>query len=112
MSKPKYAILDNDSMTSSLLLEILNFLGKFSVEVFTSPPKLLDSLKQNKPDLIFCHITARDCDTRELLEAEVNIPCIFISALEQSEERRKCYLDSRYPYLSFPLSIENIASYI
>ena len=93
-------------------MEILNQIGQFNFEVFTSPSKLLDALKLEKPDIIFCNVTTRGCDPRELLKAELNIPLIFISVLNPSEERRKSYLQSGYPYITAPLSINTIAAHL
>ena len=112
MTTLKYAILDNDDSTAFLLSCILERIGQFSIEVFSSPKKLLNSVKSEKPDLIFCNVTTRDCDPRELLAAEINIPLIFISVLNPAEERRKCYLRSGFPYITSPLRADTIASYL
>ena len=112
MAALKYIILDNDNSNSFLLTCILDRIGKFSLQVFTSPAKLLDTIKSEKPDLIFCNVTTRGCDPRILLDADINIPLIFISVLSPAEERRKCYLQSGFPYITSPLSIDTIASYL
>ena len=112
MTTLKYAILDNDDSNSLLLSCILESIGQFSLESFTSPTKLLEKMKSEKPDLIFCNVTTRDCDPRELLAAEINIPLIFISVLSPAEERRKCYIHSGFPYITSPLRVDTIASYL
>jgi len=112
MTTLKYAILDNDDSTAFLLSCILERIGQFSIEIFSSPKRLLNSVKLEKPDLIFCNVTTRDCDPRELLAAEINIPLIFISVLSPAEERRKCYIHSGFPYITSPLRVDTIASYL
>ena len=106
MATAQYMILDNDGMNSNVLKAMLEFIGDCGCQIYTSPEQLLIALENNKPDVIFCHVTARGCDSRELLmHSELDTPLIFISALKKSEERRQCYIDSDYPYMSYPLSV-------
>ncbi len=49
MTTLKYAILDNDDSTAFLLSCILERIGQFSIEIFSSPKRLLNSVKLKKP---------------------------------------------------------------
>ncbi|NOQ80129.1 MAG: response regulator [Gammaproteobacteria bacterium] len=113
MTTPKYMILDNDDNNSKVMTAMLEFFGECICQVFTSPSQLLDALKQDKPNKIFCNVTARGCDCRELFEnTEINLPFIFISSLNKSEERRHSYLDSGHPYITYPLTIKEIQKHL
>ena len=113
MTIPKYMILDNDDNNSQVMIAMLEFFGECICQVFTSPSQLLEALKQDKPNNIFCNVTARGCDPRELFEnTEINLPFIFISSLNKSEERRNFYLDSGYPYITYPITIETMQKHL
>jgi CheY-like chemotaxis protein len=113
MSPPHYMILDNDNINSSVLIEILEFIGECTYHVLTSPQQLLEVLEINKPDTIFCNVTAKGCDARELCNNQaIDYPLVFISVLDKSEERRQCFLNSGYPYITSPLSPEIIQRHI
>ena len=97
-------ILDNNEMNSNILVDILEFVGECVCKVFTSPQELLDALKSEKPNVIFCNVTARNCDARKVCNhPDLDAPLYFLSSLTRCEERRKCYLESGYPYVTgFP----------
>ena len=102
-------ILDNDNLNAEVLKCILEYLGDCVCQVFSSPAQLLKALKEVSPDKIFCNVTAKGCDTRELFKAsKADLPLIFTSSLDRSIERRLCYLDTSFPYLTYPLFIETI----
>lgn len=105
MSALKYMILDNDCLSSALLESILEIVGEGAYQIFTSPSTLLEALSSSKPDIVFCNVTARGCDPRVLCKnKEIDVPFVFISVLEKQEERRQCYLDSGFPYITSPIS--------
>jgi len=113
MTLSRYMILDNDKINSEVIVDMLEYIGECSYQLFTSPSQLLDALKFDHPDLIICNITARNCDARELCKnTEINIPFIFISVLNKSEERRHCYIDSGHPYITSPLTPEIIQQHL
>ena len=114
MTIAQYMILDNDEINSDVLISMLEFIGKCAYQVFTSPSQLFAALKQDKPDVIFCNITAKGCDARELCKKtkEINVPIIFISVLDKSEERRHCFIDSNSPYITSPLTPEMIQQHL
>ena len=90
---------------------------KISVEVnyqvCTTHSEVIDSLKYSEPDCIICNVTANGCDSRKLCNNnEINVPFIFISDLYKNEERRRCYIDSGYPYISGPILSETIEKYL
>lgn len=106
-------ILDNDDTNAKVITEMLEFFGECICQVFTSPSHLLEALKQDKPNKIFCNVTARGCDPRELFEnTEINIPFVFVSSLYKSEERRQFYLDSSHPYITYPITIDTMQKHL
>lgn len=113
MDTPQHLILDNDDMTSGLLELTLEFIGECSWKVFTSPSQLLEYLKHNKASTIICNVTTRGCDPRELFEnKEIDIPLVFISSLYKTEERRSCYLESDFPYITCPYTPELLQAHL
>jgi CheY-like chemotaxis protein len=113
MTVSQYMILDNDQINTEALISMLEFIGKCAFKVFSSPSQLLEALKYDKPDVIFCNITARGCDARELCyKKEITAPIIFISVLNKSEERRNCFLKSGHPYVTSPLTPEMIEEHL
>ncbi len=106
-------ILDNDDCNSEVLIQVLDFIGKFTYQLFSTPSELLNALKQAEPDVIFCNVTMRGSDARELCNnKEIKIPFIFISVLYPSEERRICYLESGHPYITSPLTPQLIQQHL
>jgi len=113
MTNPDFIILDNGTMHSGILAEILTRVGNYSYLVLTAPSQVIEALKICEPKAVFCNVTARNCDTRELCEnKELDIPFIFTSDLFKDEERRSCYLESGFPYLSAPFTIDSVAALI
>lgn len=113
MTTPHYLILDNDEINSDVLIHVLEFIGEFTYQIYTKPIDLIKALQNNKPDIIFCNVTAKGCDIRELCHRnEIDIPLIFISVLYKSEERRKCFLESEHPYITTPLTTEKIQTHL
>ena len=113
MKIPQYMILDNNEINSNVTVGFLEYFGDCVCQVFTSPSQLLDALKQTTPDKIFCNVTAKGCDSRELFSGKsFDLPLIFLSSLEKSDERRHHYRDSNHPYLTYPISLEKLIKHI
>jgi len=102
---PNILIFDNNETNVSVILDALEEIGECSCRHISSLSKMSKALnKQTHPDLILCNATMKGIDTRTLCSNKIhNIPCIFISVLKKSEERRSCYLGEQNRYITTPL---------
>ena len=102
---PSIVIFDNNETNVSVIRYALEEIGDYSCQHISSLSKMNELLnKQTHPDLILCNATMEGIDTRTLCSDEIhNIPCIFISVLKKSEERRSCYLGEQNRYITTPL---------
>jgi len=114
MNQPCYYIYDSNPITVSVLTATLEIIGKCTYKVFETYSQLIKALDNSvRPDKIFCNVTARGCDARELCHHyDRSIPMIFISELFKHEERMQCYLKTGFPYVSGPLTIDSIQKYL
>jgi len=113
MAVPQYFILESDENNLSLLLYILSDSGEFTYKSFNKISSLLDALKNERPNLIICKVSISGCDVREICRSELaSAPFIFLSDLYKGEERRSCFLESQYPYISAPFYPEKILPHI
>lgn len=102
---PNIVIFDNDEINVSVILHVLEEIGEHHCQHISSLSKMHEALnKSTRPDLILCNATMKGIDTRKLCSNDVHdIPCVFISVLKKSEERRSCYLGDQNRYITTPL---------
>ena len=115
---PNIVIFDNNETNVSVILNALEEIGDCSYQHVSSLSKMGEVLnKQTHPDLILCNATMAGINTRALCSDKIHdIPCIFISVLKKSEERRSCFLGKQNCYITTPLLPgmikNNIASFL
>jgi CheY-like chemotaxis protein len=102
---PNIVIFDNNETNVSVILNALEEVGDYFCQHISSLSKMHEVLnKQIRPDLILCNATMKGIDTRTLCSDDMHdIPCVFISVLKKSEERRSCYLGEQNCYITTPL---------
>ena len=108
-------IVDDDATTILLLKAILQKIN-FSVRSAESSSVALRSIRGNLPDLILLDIKMDDMDGYELcqmLKTDLltrNIPVIFISSLEGSEEKVRAFKVGGVDYIVKPFYKEEVLS--
>ncbi|HBE17506.1 MAG TPA: histidine kinase [Cyanobacteria bacterium UBA11149] len=112
-SKGNILAVDDTSANLKLLAGILSRQG-YQVQVASSGPLALQSVKSTAPDLILLDIMMPDMDGYEVcsqLKASVrtkDIPIIFISALNSAIDKVKAFAVGGVDYISKPFQFQEV----
>ncbi len=108
-------ILVVDDMPSNLRLlsQTLSEKG-YGVRTVTSGPRALESARTSPPDLILLDVRMPDMDGYEVCahlkedERTAHIPIIFISALDQVEDKVQAFQYGGVDYITKPFQVEEV----
>lgn len=106
-------VVDDTSANLKLLKEMLQKIG-FSVSVFKRGADAVESLSFNTPDIILMDINMPEMDgyetCRRIKEIEhcTDIPVIFISALNEVDDKVKAFQNGGVDYVTKPFEFEEV----
>jgi sigma-B regulation protein RsbU (phosphoserine phosphatase) len=108
-------ILVVDDMPSNLRLLSQTLAEKgYGVRTVTSGPRALESARTSPPDLILLDVRMPDMDGYEVCvhlkedERTADIPIIFISALDQVEDKVQAFQFGGVDYITKPFQVEEV----
>ncbi len=114
-SKSLGDILVVDDMPSNLRLLSQTLAEKgYGVRTVTSGPRALESARTSPPDLILLDVRMPDMDGYEVCsrlkedERTAHIPIIFISALDQVEDKVQAFQFGGVDYITKPFQVEEV----
>jgi sigma-B regulation protein RsbU (phosphoserine phosphatase) len=119
MSKPQLESLGDilvvDDMPSNLRLLSQTLAEKgYGVRTVTSGPRALESARTSPPDLILLDVRMPEMDGYEVCaqlkkdERTAHIPIIFISALDQVEDKVQAFQFGGVDYITKPFQVEEV----
>lgn len=116
-SKDSYEILIVDDTPENLhLLSEILVSRNYSVRMAPSGKLALLNMEQHQPDLVLADIKMPDMDGFELCvnikshPKLKDIPIIFLSALDQTDDKVKAFSSGGVDYITKPFSIEEVLS--
>jgi FixJ family two-component response regulator len=109
------AIVDDEECVRRALVRLLK-VSRFDAMSFPSGQAFLDSLNERRPDCLVLDIqmaglTGRDVQI-QLVEAQIRIPIIFITAHDETSTREQCLADGAFEYFCKPLAGDKLVSAI
>ena len=106
-------IVDDNPANLDLLEDMLRQTG-YDVRPFLRGPLALASAAQNPPDLILLDVNMPEmngyevCERIKALEEVPGIPVVFISALNETEDKMKGFRAGGVDYISKPFQLEEV----
>lgn len=106
-------VVDDTAANLKLLKEMLHKIG-FAVSVFKRGIDAIESLAYSKPDLILMDINMPEMDgyetCRRIKEMEnfLDIPVIFVSALNEVKDKVKAFQNGGVDYITKPFEFEEV----
>ncbi|MGD9098922.1 MAG: response regulator [Anaerolineae bacterium] len=115
LSKGNILIVDDCPANLRLLSRMLTERG-YKVRAAPSGARALDAARSTPPDLILLDVMMPEMDGYEVcerLKADVqthDIPIIFISALDRTEDKVKAFIAGGVDYITKPFQVEEVAA--
>jgi sigma-B regulation protein RsbU (phosphoserine phosphatase) len=106
-------VVDDKPANLRLLSQTLAEKG-YGVRTVTSGPRALESARTSPPDLILLDVRMPDMDGYEVCahlkedDRTANIPIIFISALDQVEDKVQAFRTGGVDYITKPFQVEEV----
>jgi sigma-B regulation protein RsbU (phosphoserine phosphatase) len=106
-------VVDDTPANLRLLSQMLSQHG-YAVRAVTSGPRAIESVRESPPNLIMLDIKMPDMDGYEVTEALKaddrfsDIPIIFISALDEIEDKVKAFRTGGVDYITKPFQMEEV----
>jgi len=113
----KILLVDDDISIVNIVGHSLKMFG-FEVKTFHNPLKALDSLKNEKYDLLITDIMMPQLDgmtlVKQLKDVELNkkIPIVFLSAKVLDEKDKKIIFENKFKYIKKPFMPNQIIEII
>jgi FixJ family two-component response regulator len=109
------AVVDDEESVRRALARMLKA-SQFDVDVFASGREFLETLQLRRPDCVVLDyqmpgLNGRDVQ-RQLLDEQISVPVIVVTAHEQPALREQCLADGAVAYLAKPLHRERLVSAI
>jgi FixJ family two-component response regulator len=114
-TRPRIALIEDEASVRRALARVLS-VAQFEVQCYESAQEFLDSVSASLPDCVVLDIqmpglTGRDVQ-RHLLEAEIRLPVIIVTAHDEPQTRAQCIAAGAVAYLCKPLRSENLIASI
>jgi putative two-component system response regulator len=106
LSKCRILVVDDVKMNIDALLAVIG--DKYKVTAATSGQKALDNIAKKAPDLILLDVMMPDMDGYEVCQklkrdpATKNIPVIFLTAMDEQQNKRRGFELGAIDYITKP----------
>jgi FixJ family two-component response regulator len=110
-TRPRIALIEDESSVRRALARVLS-VAQFDVECYESAQDFLEKVAESRPDCVVLDIqmpglTGRDVQ-RHLLEAQIHLPVIIVTAHDEPQTRAQCIAAGARAYLCKPLRSESL----
>lgn len=114
--KVKILIAEDETIIAIDIKSILQKIGYSVAEIATSGEKVLESLSNEKPDLILMDISLAGkldgIETAEIISQKYGLPVVYLTALTNNETLERARLTEPFGYLLKPFDERNLHSTI
>jgi two-component system OmpR family response regulator len=114
-SKPRLLVVDDEPNIRDLLAASLRFAG-FDVETASNGREALRAAEAAVPDLLVLDVMMPDMDgftvTRTLRERGIDVPVVFLTARDETEDKVKGLTVGGDDYVTKPFSLEEVVARI
>lgn len=108
MDRKRISIVEDEVVSAASLKKNLTHLGYEVISIITSGEEAINKIRESQPDLIFMDINLAGkmdgIETSAVLQANFDIPIIFVTNYDNEEVLQRALITSPYQYLVKPVN--------